>query len=489
MKKQKSKLNDFDKDGLSDEEEALFKTSVFSKDTDRDGLSDFEEIFIYGTDPKNNDTDGDGIPDGAEVAMGRNPKGPGKLKNFLIPHQGNNYHPASFDSKRIAFHATSAVVIKVFVFIFLAILPEAAWLTPDVLFEQENQIVVMTNEMRKDIGIEILKDNQDLKKAAFGRAQDMMIKNYFAHTSPEGYRFSKWIDDVGYRYSVAGENLAIGFSDAKSAMEGWKASPTHYDNLIDPDYEEIGVSAVSGFFGESETVLVAQLFGARQNIFVSDSSEYSFMEDSSGGQNAQVLDEKSFSNDVYQEVSAVSGYVATNEENLFIDDSKSNVLIEEKDGNDIALVSAIVFASFADRVDLFLGGRKIELFENIKDRGEWSGSAIIFKEDYDKVFSPTVPPYVLAYSQDGNFIKKDIPLEGIVKANPSALDKYLFIKNHNSGFVGAINRISKGYFGAMAILGVIALILMVFVEIKKQKPGHALFGFFAIALFFAAFYI
>jgi len=95
----------------------------------------------------------------------------------------------------------------------------------------------------------------------------------------------------------------------------------------------------------------------------------------------------------------------------------------------------------------------------------------------------------LAYSQDGNFIKKDIPLEGIVKANPSALDKYLFIKNHNSGFVGAINRISKGYFGAMAILGVIALILMVFVEIKKQKPGHALFGFFAIALFFAAFYI
>jgi hypothetical protein len=36
-------------------------------DSDYDGLTDEDELYVYGTDPNNNDTDGDGILDGAEV--------------------------------------------------------------------------------------------------------------------------------------------------------------------------------------------------------------------------------------------------------------------------------------------------------------------------------------------------------------------------------------------------------------------------------------
>lgn len=45
-------------------------------DFDNDGLSNWEEIFIYGTDPFNDDSDGDGMPDGWEVMNGLNPADP-----------------------------------------------------------------------------------------------------------------------------------------------------------------------------------------------------------------------------------------------------------------------------------------------------------------------------------------------------------------------------------------------------------------------------
>ena len=47
-------------------------------DTDRDGVTDEEEA-LYGTDPTKVDTDGDKVKDGDEVARGLNPNGPGKL--------------------------------------------------------------------------------------------------------------------------------------------------------------------------------------------------------------------------------------------------------------------------------------------------------------------------------------------------------------------------------------------------------------------------
>jgi len=70
---------DSDGDSLTDDEEKLAGTNINIIDTDTDGLSDYEEIKIYKTNPLNADTDADGYLDGAEVANGYNPNGPGKL--------------------------------------------------------------------------------------------------------------------------------------------------------------------------------------------------------------------------------------------------------------------------------------------------------------------------------------------------------------------------------------------------------------------------
>lgn len=70
---------DTDNDGLSDQEEISLGTNINSVDTDNDGLFDREEVYVYKTDPTNEDTDGDGFLDGAEVQDGYNPNGTGKL--------------------------------------------------------------------------------------------------------------------------------------------------------------------------------------------------------------------------------------------------------------------------------------------------------------------------------------------------------------------------------------------------------------------------
>jgi len=70
---------DTDRDGVTDDEEAVYGTDPTKVDTDDDGLTDRDETKVFRTDPNNPDTDGDGYTDGAEVRAGYDPKGPGRL--------------------------------------------------------------------------------------------------------------------------------------------------------------------------------------------------------------------------------------------------------------------------------------------------------------------------------------------------------------------------------------------------------------------------
>lgn len=58
---------DADGDGLTDADEAKWKTNPNDPDTDDDGLTDGEEVHTHQTDPLNPDTDYDALKDGEEV--------------------------------------------------------------------------------------------------------------------------------------------------------------------------------------------------------------------------------------------------------------------------------------------------------------------------------------------------------------------------------------------------------------------------------------
>ena len=154
--------------------------------------------------------------------------------------------------------------------IFLVLLKAAAWTalfflpSPTSAAQlSASQILQLTNQLRQQKQLNLLKVDAQLTQAAYNKAQDILTKQYIAHFSPTGKKFSDFAKEVGYDYFLVGENLALNFTDASAVMTAWEKSPTHLANLINPNYQEIGLAVVSGQFAGQPTVVVVQIFGSR----------------------------------------------------------------------------------------------------------------------------------------------------------------------------------------------------------------------------------
>lgn len=133
------------------------------------------------------------------------------------------------------------------------------WLVSTVL---PAVVVDLTNKERSQYEIAPLVRNEILDTAAQLKAEHMAKNEYFAHYSPTGVSPWYWFDQVGYVYAHAGENLAIHFTDSTEVVNAWMKSPTHRQNIVGPQYTEIGVGTAKGTFEGYDTVYVVQLFGA-----------------------------------------------------------------------------------------------------------------------------------------------------------------------------------------------------------------------------------
>lgn len=124
------------------------------------------------------------------------------------------------------------------------------------------QVVEQTNQIRRSQGLPDLKYNSTLSAAAARKGQDMFANHYWAHVSPTGKTPWAFMTESGYRYRVAGENLARDFSNTPDMMQAWLNSPTHRANVLNDRYEEIGVAVLPGKLDSYETTLVVQMFGS-----------------------------------------------------------------------------------------------------------------------------------------------------------------------------------------------------------------------------------
>ncbi len=183
------------------------------------------------------------------------------LKKYFIPHKGNKYHPHALHTHHTILYAVLFTILKIVLIVVAVFIPAEAFVSPDVLAEQATKIIARTNQVRVEQGLPELNISSLLIRSADARATDMGQKEYFSHVSPDGHRLGWFLAQAGYPYSEAGENLAMGFSDANGAMNGWLKSPTHYANLIDPNFKELGVGIEGGVYQGKPTVFVAQHFG------------------------------------------------------------------------------------------------------------------------------------------------------------------------------------------------------------------------------------
>ena len=126
-----------------------------------------------------------------------------------------------------------------------------------------NDIVVLVNAARKEVGASKLSINSKLMESAMLKAQDMKEKDYFDHVTPEGLDMSYFVNASGYNFSTIAENLAEGYFSAQSVHDAWMNSPGHKENVISADFEEIGVAVVEIEREDRVSFLSVQHFGTK----------------------------------------------------------------------------------------------------------------------------------------------------------------------------------------------------------------------------------
>ena len=127
----------------------------------------------------------------------------------------------------------------------------------------KTEVIRLTNNERTKQGLPPLKENSQLDVSAKVKAQDMLARQYFEHQSPTGERVADLVEKTGYKYVILGENLAMGgFENDDDLVQAWMNSEGHRENILNPNYKEIGVAVVKGVFAGKETWMAVQHFGA-----------------------------------------------------------------------------------------------------------------------------------------------------------------------------------------------------------------------------------
>lgn len=154
-----------------------------------------------------------------------------------------------------------AVTLKLILVTVIFVYPNI--ISTDNIEANAKELIDLTNNYRKQLGLTELTPNARLTQAAVNKAGDLLNSQYFNHTSPAGKKFSQWIKDVDYKYFYVGENLAIDFDNNQEIFQAWLNSPSHKENIIKPQYQEIGIAVIEGKYNNHQTTIVVQLFGSR----------------------------------------------------------------------------------------------------------------------------------------------------------------------------------------------------------------------------------
>lgn len=116
--------------------------------------------------------------------------------------------------------------------------------TETSLTDDEQETFKLINEQRIAAGLPALKMDYELQNVARTKAQDMVDKNYFSHTSPTYGSPFDMMKSFGITYKTAGENIA-GNSSNNGAVNAWMNSEGHKANILNSNYNYTGIGIVN----------------------------------------------------------------------------------------------------------------------------------------------------------------------------------------------------------------------------------------------------
>jgi len=288
-----------------------------------------------------------------------------------------------------------------------------------------NVLVDLTNNQRLAFNETPLILNTKLQHAAFLKGEDMSKLGYFAHESPTGVTPWYWFKEAGYTFLYAGENLAINFSESNDVENAWMASPKHKENILNTNFREIGIATVDGIYQNNATTFIVQMFGTP----AVEVAEAAVME--------------------------------------AVPVSTTTVVVKEKEVTN-------KFVNIATATDVVA---VVSPTGTVK--GEASSTPTFVSSLTSNIISILKTP--------STFIVKNISNVKEVKG-----DKEIVLEKYSTWY-GRLLFGGSWYvqmiYQFMIVLMALALIVMIFIEVKKQHPKHIMYGVLMLAILIVFVYI
>lgn len=109
----------------------------------------------------------------------------------------------------------------------------------------EAEMLARINDVRRQAGLPALALNPLLDRISQEHADDMLLRSYFGHRTPEGLGPSDRARADGYAAGI-GENLVEQRYSVQEALDAWLDSPPHRRNILDPGIREVGLGLAIG---------------------------------------------------------------------------------------------------------------------------------------------------------------------------------------------------------------------------------------------------
>jgi uncharacterized protein YkwD len=114
-----------------------------------------------------------------------------------------------------------------------------------IAMEDEAHDALNAERASRDIAALTMRD--DLRLVARAHSEDMVARDFFDHTNPDGKDPFERMADAEITYSTAGENIAWNsFPDpVATAVDGWMNSTGHRNNILNGSFTHAGMGVAS----------------------------------------------------------------------------------------------------------------------------------------------------------------------------------------------------------------------------------------------------
>lgn len=393
-------------------------------------------------------------------------------RDAFVPHAGNAYRPHALHPKRTLAYGALAAAAQLLLIGVVAALPSGIFATTEATDALRRAIAARTNAVRLDARVDPLAREERLERSGTAKARDMARRAYFGHRSPDGRGPEAFLKAVGYPYAVAGENLAMGFTDATAVITAWRRSPTHYRNLIDVAFTDIGVGVASGTYRGSPTVYIAQHFG-----HPADQSDITLT-----APLPTPLTPVALATSTTPAPTLLPGILGTTVTTTatptpLVDASRSIVRWTERDGTTVVEADVAIRGPIVNAV-VDVNGRELALSPVVGSPDRYAG-ALVIPDAPQRLFRAVTLPGITVERIDGSRAYATLAWDRLPVQAPTLADRFRWAASFLPETIGPLRAAMRVIALAALILFGLAWLVNLLVEVRRQHldlvlPGAAL---------------